>query len=347
MPFDSLSRRWTPAGLLRPLLLAAALLAQATLAAAQTAGAAQIVDTAFVKAAIARGALLWDARDESAFLRGHIPGAVNLGSATDELRDPNTEDYLPLPQLEKILGEAGLDPGREVIVYAQRASSVAYFAQLTLRHFGAQRAYVYHDGIDGWRAAGGPLATERSPVKPVALKLVPRTGVTVDTREVLAAKQRGDVQLIDVRTPKEFRGEDIRAIRGGHIPGAVNIPYEQNWVDPDAINKMRRGQIRDSGGMSLKPRDELARLYAGLDKDKETIVYCQSGSRASETAAVLADLGFRNVKVYDASWLGYAATLNAPANNEVFVNVGALNAQIRSLEQRLNALETQLQQRSR
>lgn len=312
-----------------------------------TQASGNIVDTAFVREAIARGALLWDARDEASFLRGHIPGAVNLGSATEELRDPNTEDYLPLPQLEKLMGQAGLDLNREIIVYAQRGASVAYFAQLTLRYFGAKRAYVYHDGIDGWRATGASVATERTPVQPVALKLTPNPALTVDTKTVVAAVRQPGTQIIDARTPREFRGEDIRAIRGGHIPGAVNIPYEQNWVDPDAINKMRRGQIRDSSGMSLKSRDDLKALYAGLDPNKETIVYCQSGSRAAETATVLQDLGFRNVRVYDASWLGYAATLSAPVENEVFVNVGALNSQIRSLENRLNALEAQLQQRPR
>jgi len=307
--------------------------------------AQQIVDTTFVKSALARGVVLWDARDEGIFVKGHIPGAVNIGVPADELRDANTEDYLPLPQLEKILGAAGLDPQREVIVYAQRGASGAYFAQFTLRHFGAQKAYVYHDGIDGWRAAGEKVATEPSAPKPAVLKLVPTGGLTIDTKAVIAAVGNPSVQFVDVRTPKEYRGEDIRAIRGGHIPGAVNIPFEQNWLDPDAIAKMRRGQLKDSSGMSLRPQHELRKLYAALDPNKETIVYCQSGNRAAETVAVLADLGFKNVKLYDSSWLGYAAALTAPVDNEVFVNVGALNNQIRSLESRINALEAVLQKR--
>ncbi len=305
----------------------------------------QIIDLSFVKAALARGVLLWDARDEGSFAKGHIPGAVNIGAPTDGLRDPNTEDYLPLPRLERILGAAGIDPQREVIVYAQRGASSAYFAQFTLRYFGAQKAYVFHDGIDGWRAAGEKVATEPTAPKPVALKLTPKAGLTMDTKEVIAAVRNPNVQIIDARTPKEYRGEDIRAIRGGHIPGAINIPYEQNWVDPDAIGKMRRGELKDSTGMRLKDFDELRKLYAALDPARETIVYCQSGVRAAETAAVLAELGFGHVKLYDSSWLGYAATLSAPADNEVFVNVGALNNQIRALESRINALEAALQKR--
>ena len=76
-----------------------------------------IVDIDFVRKAIDRGALVWDTRDEATFLKGHIPGAVNVGDVNAELRDPNKEDYLPLPQLEKILGAAGIDPQREIVVY--------------------------------------------------------------------------------------------------------------------------------------------------------------------------------------------------------------------------------------
>ena len=91
--------------------------------------------------------------------------------------------------------------------------------------------------------------------------------------------------------------------------------------------------------------DELRKLYAALDPDKETIVYCQSGNRAAETAAVLADLGFKNVKVYDSSWLGYASVLTAPAEDETWLNVGALHSTVQSLEARVEELERKLAQR--
>lgn len=315
------------------------------LLAASGAAAQTIVDLEFVRQAVAHGALLWDARDEATFAKGHIPGAVNVGDPTVELRDARTEDYRPLPELEKILGGAGLDPTREIVVYAQRGASAAYFAQLTLRYFGARKAYVFHDGIDGWRAAGQPVATQAVKPQPVAVKLVAVPGVTVTTKEVLAAANRPGVQFVDTRTAKEFRGEDIRAIRGGHIPGALNIPFEANWIDPEARNKMRKGLVKDTAGFALKPREELRKLYAALDPDKETIVYCQSGNRAAETAAVLADLGFKNVKVYDSSWLGYASVLTAPADNETWLNVGALHAAVQSLESRVEELERKLSQR--
>jgi len=71
-------------------------------------------------------------------------------------------------------------------------------------------------------------------------------------------------------------------------------------------------------------------------------VYCQSGVRASETATVLRSIGFRDVKVYEPSWLGYAGMLTAPAENEVFVNVGALTGKIANLESQLKDLEEEI-----
>ena len=301
-----------------------------------------IVDIEFVKAAIARGALLWDTRDAETYAKGHIPGAVNIGNPNDELRDVNTEDYLPIAKLEELMGKAGIDPQREIVVYGVRAATPNYFAHVTIRHFGGDKAYVYHDGIDGWRAAGQPVSQAPAAPTPVALKLVPRPGVTVSTREVLAAVNNPNVQFVDARTTKEFKGEDIRSLRGGHIPGAVNVPYEQNWQDPDALRKIQRGEVKDSAGMSLKTSSDLKKLYGGLDPNKETIVYCQSGVRASETATVLKDLGFKNVKVYDSSWLAYGNLISAPAENESFINFNTLQGRIASLQSRVDQLEKRL-----
>lgn len=297
--------------------------------------AESIVDTAFVQAAQARGAILWDVRAEADYAKGHIPGAVNIGAAGDVLRDPNTEDYIPQEQIERLLGTAGIDPAQEIIVYATQANAIAYFAAVTLRHFGGERVHVYHDGLEGWQAAGQPLSTEPARREALALKLSVDPSVMVSTDTVLAALEKPDVQILDVRTVGEYRGEDIRALRGGHIPGAHNIPYEQNWADPDA----RRNKTTDKGGLALKAPEALRALYADLDPSKETIVYCQSGVRASQTAEVLRDLGFQNVKVYDSSWLGYGNTLDAPADNVSFFNVGAMRRQVGELEQRLQTLE--------
>lgn len=96
--------------------------------------------------------------------------------------------------------------------------------------------------------------------------------------------------------------------------------------------------------MALKSSDELKQLYSKLDPEKDTVVYCQSGVRASQTASVLEDLGFKKVRVYDASWLGYAAKLDAPADNETFFNVGLMNSKLSALLKRVDDLEHQLAQ---
>jgi thiosulfate/3-mercaptopyruvate sulfurtransferase len=289
-----------------------------------------------------RGVIVWDVRAVPEYKQGHIPSAVNIGDPGQVLRDGNTEDFIAEEKIAQILGSAGIDPAKEVIVYGGRGSASSHFGRFALRYFGGKDIYVYHDGIDGWKAAWHPVSTEDHKLPPMTLKLAPNASVSLTTKEMTAQLNRADAQIVDARTVKEYAGEDVRAIRGGHIPGAVNIPYERNWRDPDSADKLAKKLVPDNSGMSLKGREELQTLYAGLDPEKETIVYCQSGTRSAQTASVLEDLGFKKVRVYDASWLGYAAKLNAPAENETFFNVGAMNARVAALMKRVEELEKQL-----
>ena len=309
---------------------------------AAAAASAVIVDSAYLADALKRNAIVWDVRPADAYAKGHVSGAISIGDAPRVLRDDNTEDFIATGRIEKILGAAGLDPNHEIIVYGSRGTWHPYFGLYTMQYFGGGNTRVYHEGIEGWTAAGRAINTEAAKLPPVALKLKVNPAVTVTTGEMVARLNQPDLQIVDARTPKEFSGEDIRAIRGGHIPGAVNIPYEQNWIDPVTPFKLARKQVADNAGMSLKPVGDLKKLYAGLDPDKETIVYCQSGARASETAGVLQQLGFRNVRVYDSSWLGYGNTLDAPANNVTFFNVGLLNSRMSAMQNRIEQLEKEL-----
>ena len=283
--------------------------------AALGAQASAIVDTGYVADASKRGAIVWDTRSAAAYKEGHIPGAVNIGDVGQVLRDENREDYI---------------------------NPYVYFALLTLQYFNAPNAKVYHGGIDDWKAAGQPVATEPSKLAAVALKLQLRPELLVDTTEVLRKMRDPKVQIVDARTPEEYRGEDIRALRGGHIPGALPIHYMENWVDPDTPAKLEKKLVANKDGMNLKPREQLKALYSKLDPDKETIVYCQSGVRASETATVLQDIGFKNVRVYDSSWIGYGNTLEAPAEDVTFFNVGNMQAKMNAMQKRLDALEKEL-----
>ena len=301
-----------------------------------------IVDGHYVAEAIARNAVVWDVRPAAAYAKGHIAGAISIGDAAKVLRDENTEDFIATDRIEKILGTAGLDPRREIIVYGSRGTWNPYFGLYALQYFGGSNVHVYHDGIEDWVAAGRATSVDAAQLPPVALKLEINPTAAVTTKEMVARLNDPNVQIVDARTPQEFVGEDIRAIRGGHIPGAINIPYEQNWIDPETPAKLARKQATNSGGMSLKATEDLKRLYSRLDPGKETVVYCQSGARASETAGVLQQIGFTNVKVYDSSWLGYGNTLDAPANNVTFFNVGLFNSRLSALQDRVNQLEKEL-----
>lgn len=229
-------------------------------------------------------------------------------------------------------------------MYGGKALPSAYFTYQTLRYFGAQRVHVYHGGFDDWKAAGKPVATERTTLAQVDVDVTLDKRLLVSTQDVIARLNQPGVQILDVRTSKEYSGDDMRALRGGRIPGAVNIPFETNWVDPDTPRKLMRKQVTNKDGMALKSKDALRELYAALDPSQETIVYCQSGSRASETATVLQELGFENVRIYDGSWLAWGNTFDAPVENVSYFNVARVNGTLNQLQGRIDALEAELEQ---
>jgi len=304
--------------------------------------ASAIVDTAYILEAMARGAIVWDTRSAAAYKQGHIPGAINIDDIGVVLRDENTEDYIELEKIAALLGGAGIDLKKEIIVYGAKANPYVYFGLVTLQYLNAANAKIYHGGIEDWKSAGRPTTTETTRLTPVSLKLTANSELLIDTTEVVRKLHDPKVQILDARTPKEYSGEEIRALRGGHIPGAIAIHYMENWVDPDARGKIEKKQVSNADGLNLKSRAQLEALYSRLDPKKETIVYCQSGVRASESATILKDLGFKKVRVYDSSWLGYGNTLDAPAENVTFFNVGLMQSKVTSLQKRLEALERTL-----
>jgi thiosulfate/3-mercaptopyruvate sulfurtransferase len=295
-----------------------------------------------MQAAVARGAIIWDVRDQKSYLEGHIPGAINIGEIGSVLRDPNKEDYIATAQIQQLFNAAGLDLNQEVVVYGTRGNPYTYFGLYTINYFGGKNAQIYHDGIDGWKQARLPIQKERQILPPVSVTLVAQPQLVVSNEEMLKIAQSKTVQIIDARTPDEYSGKDVRTIRGGHIPNSINIPFEDNWQDPATAMKLGKKQVADNSGMALKNQTDLKQLYSKLDPDKETVVYCQSGVRASETATVLKTLGFKKVKVYDSSWLGWGNNLKAPVVEETFLNVGALNAKMAAMQNKITELEEAL-----
>ena len=227
-------------------------------------------------------------------------------------------------------------------MYGSRGNPYAYFGLFTINYFSGKQAKVFHDGIDGWADAGLLIEKTPSTLASISVQLVPQDSLVVTNEQMRKLYNNQLVQVVDARTFKEFKGNDVRAIRGGHIPGAVSIPYEQNWKDPSTGSKLAKKEVKTNVGMSLKSKDELKALYSKLDPNKETVVYCQSGVRAAETATVLQNLGYKNVKIYDSSWLGWASHLASPVADETYLNVGMLNARIAAMQNKINELETAL-----
>ena len=274
-------------------VLALALLAFANLAHAAFSGA--IVDAAEVARAVSRGAIVWDVRPAEKYRAGHVPGAVNIGHVADALLDEKTQLFLPIETIAARLGNAGIDLKREIVVYGDAGNPFPYFAEYALDYFGARKVHVFNDGFEGWSAAGRPVSTAEVKRPKVKVRPFANPSMLVTTGEVLSRIGSPDVQFVDVRRPGEFNGDESETLLGGHIPGAIHIPFEQNRVD-----------------RKLKSTAALRKLYAGLDPRKETIVYCHTGVRAAMTAAILTRLGFRSVRVYFASWLEYGNQPDAP-----------------------------------
>ena len=323
-------------------LIAVILLSLISIGGAAWAQSGTIVDLQYVKAAQQRGAIIWDVRASNQYLEGHIPGAINLGDIGTVLRDPNREDFIDLAEINAIFNKAGLDIYKEIVVYGSRGNPYSYFGLFTIHYFGGKQAKVFHDGIDGWADAGLPIEKTSSTLASINIKLAPQENLVVSNEQMRKLYNNQSVQVVDARTFNEFKGNDVRAIRGGHIPGAISIPYEQNWKDPATGSKLAKKEVKTNAGMSLKTKDELNALYAKLDPNKETVVYCQSGVRAAETATVLQNLGYKNVKIYDSSWLGWASHLASPVADETYLNVGMLNARIAAMQNKINELETAL-----
>lgn len=323
-------------------LVAVILLSLIALGGAVQAQSSSIVDLEYVKAAQQRGVIIWDVRASNQYLEGHIPRAINVGDIGTVLRDPNREDFIDLAEINSIFNKAGLDINKEIIVYGSRGNPYAYFGLFTINYFGGKQAKVFHDGIDGWADAGLLIEKTPSTLASINVRLIPQDNLVVTNEQMRKLYNNQSVQVVDARTFNEFKGNDVRAIRGGHIPGAVSIPYEQNWKDPATGSKLAKKEVKTNLGMSLKSKDELNALYSKLDPNKETVVYCQSGVRAAETATVLQNLGYKNVKIYDSSWLGWASHLASPVTDETYLNVGMLNARIGAMQNKINELEATL-----
>ncbi|MBI4591093.1 MAG: sulfurtransferase [Candidatus Rokubacteria bacterium] len=308
-------------------------------------GAEVIVDTAYVaKQKDKAGVVLLDARGGKAYGEGHIPGAINLGGrgAAVVLRDVDAR-VLPVKTLEKILGEAGISRDQEIIVYGAKGDTGMTVPFWILEYLGAEKVRAYWGGIDDWKAAKQPLATQEQKLPAAKFVAKVRADRYASTEYVKANLKNANVQIVDSRTPKEFAGDDIRALRGGHVPGAILIPFEQNWADPEAAKKLADKKVTGRDGMALKDDKALREIYKGLDPKKEVVAYCQTGTRSTLTYVALRSLGFEKIRNYDDSWIVWGSRPDLPVENASYYDFVKVNAALR----RIDDLERQVDELTR
>jgi thiosulfate/3-mercaptopyruvate sulfurtransferase len=231
--------------------------------------------------------------DREAYDAGHVPGAVFVDWTKDivDPSDPVPVQLAPSPAFAAKMEALGIGDGTTVVAYDDYKHAFAGRLAWALRYYGHDAVAVLDGGWSRWAAEGRPTSTG-TPARPlVTFTPRPRPSLRRTADEVQAALAT-DALVIDARTPEQYAGTVTPAARGGHIPGAHNVPYPR-LVDP-------------ATGRFLPPA-ELARVFAeaGLDVEHlpgEVIVYCNGGVTCTVTAAALRMLGRKDVAVYDGSW---------------------------------------------
>ena len=244
---------------------------------------------------------------------GHIPNAVKIDWVED-LNDPLMRDYLEPEKFAELMSQKGITPDTTVVFYGDKNNWWATYALWVFRLFGHEDVRVMDGGRIKWEAEGREM-TREIPDFPRSEYPVPERddakirAFKEDVEAHLASRGRESARMVDVRSPGEYSGELLHmpdypqegALRGGHIPGAANVPWAQ------AVN--------EDG--TFKTADELRGIYEGeagiSNGDDEVIAYCRIGERSSHTWFVLKYLlGYDNVRNYDGSWTEWGNSVRAP-----------------------------------
>ncbi|MGH7612276.1 MAG: sulfurtransferase [Candidatus Dormibacteria bacterium] len=248
--------------------------------------------------------------DTDAYQRGHIPGAIGVHWRND-LQDPVQRDFVSPEGFARLLNRLGITAETRVILYGGNKNWFAAYAYWYFKYYGHDRVQLLNGGRKKWESEGRPLVSDPTRVEPT-------TGYPVRAGDDRIRAFRDQVAqdfvgregrgLVDVRSPEEFRGERLApdhlpgegAQRGGHIPGARNIPWSKA-VDAEAETFLSAEQLRE--------------LYGGegLTPDKEIVAYCRIGERSAHTWFVLRELlGYPAVRNYDGSWTEWGSLVRAP-----------------------------------
>ena len=243
------------------------------------------------------------------YFRGHLPRAHHLNF--DTLR--GTEhgvpvQYLPADITATLLNRAGVQPGKTHIIYATgeklpndeilSTSMVAY----VLEKYGVTDIRIVDGGLASWSKEGLPVTQEYFGNSAGSVKDVAAAEIGVTVNEVLEAKKRSDVLLIDARPYNEYVGDDDVWLRKGHIPGAMSF----HWAKLMETDNTHKFESLEKNVLQLES--------AGITKDKDIIVYCGTSREGSLLRFYLKHIaGYPRVRLYEGSWKEYAAMKELPA----------------------------------
>ena len=238
--------------------------------------------------------LILDARSYKDYSAGHIPGSVSLDLFSFHWADTSQKGLVSFGEhMRKILSYAGVDENKKIIFYDNTSGMLAARGVWMCLYFSHPDVQLLDGGLSKWTGENLPTATESTIYKPSNLTTQIDPSIIIGFEEL--NENIGKVAIIDVRSPDEFDGTTPRAARGGHIPTAKNIDWNNNL----------------DGSGKLKPDEELESLYQ-MNKDTPIVTYCQGAYRAANSYLSLKKIGFKNIKVYLGSWGEWGNNLNLP-----------------------------------
>ena len=247
--------------------------------------------------------------DPSNYEDSHVPGASSFDWKRD-LQDTVTFDVPTIEAFETLLGEAGVTPESTIVLYGDMMNWFAAHAYWLFTYYSHADVRLLDGGRDYWMTEKYPTTDEvpEFTARSYSVASEPDTTIRADREDVEDAMERG-IPMIDVRTPEEYRGEIIAppgwnegVQRGGHIPGAVNIPWSKvveadgRFKSPADLHELFTGEgIEQSGG------------------ETDVITYCRIGERSALMWTVLHELlGYERVRNYYGSWVEWGNTVGAP-----------------------------------
>ncbi len=244
--------------------------------------------------------------DTSAYDQGHAPRAVGWNWQT-QLQDAPRRDIASQEAFERLLSQAGITPDTTIVLYGDNNNWFAAFAYWLLKVYGHEDVVLINGGRKKWLAEHRPVTTEAPQHAATAYKFTnPNASLRALSKDALAHLNQADAALVDVRSPDEFAGRVLGppglnegAQRGGHIPGAANIPWSQ--------------AVEEDG--TFKSETALRALYEGqgISPDKDVVTYCRIGERSAHTWFVLHELlGYEKVRNYDGSWTEWGNIIGVP-----------------------------------